>query len=150
MLFDYTTFLKNSEHIAKAENAALVGSTTAADYYAAYTSAGFTDPSDAQMFYSLINPGHTGTTFAIQYVLKILMYTVVDSYKWQIKASGGAWADLTTAKAATGTTIIDVGIYTTPVLLPAEVQLLVTDAGSSYVLQIGLAYPCSVRCIGTL
>ena len=154
VFFSYTTFLQNSYHIANARIAALASSTTQADYYPEWISATLATPSDVAIFFATIDPGHTGTTIAIEYALYVYWHDgsnpmIPDSYIWEIKPSGGAWATLAT-NASPATTDRDVGIYETGVLLPAQIRLSVTDAAGNVVAKIGDLYQCSARCIGTV
>jgi len=66
VIFDYSTYVKNSLQIAHADTAALISSETEADYYETYTSQSIDAPSDDVFFYSYVNPGHTGTATAIE------------------------------------------------------------------------------------
>lgn len=160
VFFDYTTFLQNSEQIAKAEVAATVNSTTQVDYYPSYSGVQYTvNPNSQVFFYSLINPGHAGTTTVIEYILGVHWYcdTAPETlaYSWQIKPSGGSWANIATGSVTvTGTAGVssDIGVYTTGVLLPAEIQLIGTDADASWIIAAlgGASYVCSVRAIGTV
>ena len=152
-IFDYATFLMNSNHIANARIAALASSTTQADYYPEWISATLATPSDAAIFLASVDPGHTGTTIAIEYSFHVYWHDgsnpqIPDSYIWEIKPSGGAWATLVT-NASPSTADKDVGIYETGVLLPAQIRLSVTDS-VSVAATIGYLYPCSARCIGTV
>ena len=158
VFFDYTTFLQNAQQIAEAEMAATVSSTTQNDYNPIYTNNYFTDNPNSQVFfYSLINPGHAGTTSAIEYYLFVNWGCATQpetlAYQWQIKASGGSWVNIVTGSVTAATHATeDFGVYTTATLLPAEIQLLGTDADASWrVLAIGSpTYICSVRAIGTV
>lgn len=146
--FEYTTFLENSLHVAKAGLAAIVSSSTEADYYTNWTSEVLTNPSDEEIFRAFINPGHAGIATAIEYYLSPLTVAgAVDSFKWWIKESGGSWVEIL---SITGVLSLQTGVYEVEKLLPAQIKLTVTAAASGISVRIGLSYPCSVKIIGTV
>lgn len=105
VFFDYSTLLKNSYQIAKAELSKIIGSTTESDYYCSFTSETLVNPSDSVFFYSLINPGHAGTATLIEYFFRCLLDPVniaTLAYEWQIKPSGGAWTTIVSGSAVSG------------------------------------------------
>lgn len=158
VFFDYSTLLHNSYQITQAQIATIVGSTTEADYDKAFSMDSWTvNPNSHPFFYSIIDPGHTGTTIVIEYTL-LVSWVASEAgtlaYNWQIKASGGAWADILTGSVTFVSGTISAkhyGVYETGVLLPAEVRLIGTDADASWRIgTIGYGYSSSVRCIGTV
>jgi len=160
IFFDYTTFLKNAYQIEKIKLATLISSTTEDDYNPQWLSPTYTNPNAQTMFYSIVNPGHTGTTSAIEYFMHVGFYSGTNpatiTYTWQIKASGGAWATLASSSSTfsgSATSAMVFGVYTTAVLLPAEIQLIGTDADAAWSVYVGHGtnnYSCAVRCIGTV
>ena len=166
VFFDYTVMLRNSYQLAHAALALEAGATTDTgsdgtgddlfidDICPPWTSPILATPTDGQIYYAILNLGHTGTTTLIEYDLKVNWLYAPDSWKLQIKGSGGAWASL--HEEATGATDRKWGTYTTPVVLPAEVQVLVTDAAGGVQLAVNavsggiFAYYIVFRCVGTV
>jgi hypothetical protein len=150
VFFDYSARLMTAVQLEQVKIAEIVNSTTDTDYYPWFQVS--VSGTDDVAFYSVVNPGHAGTTSLLEYRFYTDVYIgSVTAYSWQIKASGGAWADI-----VTGTDLDSVflsGYYTTPVLLPCEIQLLTTGTAAlsfGYDLGASLRRMCAVRCIGTV
>jgi len=157
--FSFATLLKNSYHIGMAKTAALAGSSTQADYYPQWQGEDITNPSDQAYFFAVIAPGHTGVTSEIEYFFNVLWQDIgnvasePDSYIWEIKPYGGAWAtflDVPSPSFTIANTSYHNGIYTTAAALPALLRLSVTAAAGTVAARIGGDYICSVNCFGTI
>lgn len=160
VFFDYTTLLQNSMQIA-------VSKLTAGSDDESWVSEAVTNPSSEVFFSAVLDPGHEGTSTKIEYYLGVDWVSdgVGDilAYEWQIKPSGGAFVTLTGASGnvtSGGDSTIyqkDTGTYGTSTLLPAEIQLIGTDADAAWnILKIGgdagtnNLFVCAMRTIGTV
>lgn len=163
MYLSHSQLLRNGAQLGAAE-----ASSDRDDQYIAVYSEIVTGGSGATLFMAMIDAGSSWVANTIEYDLTVgSRSSSAGTLQWQIQGYGSAaWANIGSSVNSVGTTTSYYettvsGIYTTDVLLPAKMQLIVTG-GAQVQIAIGfqcinvISMPsyadriCGVHCIGGL